>query len=89
MDGLLQIRFGMSKKDDNIYVYVHFLDMGPSDSPRANMLMIERQDIIEMFEQSTHTETIAYELSEMSPEKFFPMDGALDEEDSAYILFRV
>ena len=89
MDGLLQIRFGMSEKDDDIYVYVHFLDIGPSDSPRANMLMIERQDIIEMFEQSTHTETIAYELSEMSPEKFFPMDGALDDQESTYILFKV
>ena len=79
----------MSEKDDDIYVYVHFLDMGPSDSPRANMLMIERQDIIEMFEQSTHTETIAYELSGDSPEKFFPMDGALEEQDSTYILFKV
>tara|TARA_B100000123_G_scaffold271452_1_gene251353 strand:+ start:2697 stop:2936 length:240 start_codon:yes stop_codon:yes gene_type:complete len=79
----------MSEKDDDIYVYVHFLDMGPSDSPRANMLMIERQDIIEMFEQSTHTETIAYELSGDSPEQFFPMDGALDEQDSTYILFKV
>ena len=79
----------MSKKDDDIYVYVHFLDMGPSDSPRANMLMIERQDIIEMFEHSTHTETIAYELSEMDPEKFFPMDGASDDQESTYILFKV
>ena len=79
----------MSEKDDDIYVYVHFLDIGPSDSPRANMLMIERQDIIEMFEQSTNTETIAYELSGDNPEKFFPMDGALDEQDSNYILFKV
>ena len=36
----------MSEKDD-IYVYVHFLDMGPTSSPRANMLMIEREDISE------------------------------------------
>ena len=79
----------MSEKDDNIYVYVHFLDIGPSNSPRANMLMIERQDIIEMFEQSTHTETMEYELSGDSPEKFFPMDGAMDEQDSTYILFKV
>ena len=79
----------MSEKDDDIYVYVHFLDIGPSDSPRANMLMIERQDIIEMFETSTHTETIAYELSEMDPKDFFPMDGAIDDKESTYILFRI
>ena len=79
----------MSDKDDDIYVYVHFLDMGPSNSPRANMLMIEKQDIIEMFEQSTHTETMTYELSGNKPEEFFPMDGALDEKESTYILFKV
>ena len=89
MDGLLQVRFEMSEKDDDIYVYVHFLDIGSSDSPRANMLMVEKQDIVDMFEASTHTETIAYELSEMDPEKFFPMDGSLDEEESTYILFKV
>ena len=79
----------MSEKDDDIYVYVHFLDIGVKDSPRANMLMIERQDIIDMFEQSTHTETMTYELSGMSSEKFFPMDGSLDEQESTYILFKV
>tara|TARA_B100000073_G_C23351158_1_gene418922 strand:- start:25 stop:264 length:240 start_codon:yes stop_codon:yes gene_type:complete len=79
----------MPKKQEDIYVYVHYVDIGASSSPRANMLMIERQDIIDMFETSTHTETIAYELSEMSPEKFFPMDGALDDEDSTYVLFRI
>ncbi len=79
----------MSNKDDDIYVYVHFLDVGPSDSPRANMLMIERQDIIEMFEQSTRTETMAYELSGEKPEEFFPVDGSIDEQESTYILFKV
>jgi hypothetical protein len=79
----------MSNKDDDIYVYVHFLDVGPSDSPRANMLMIERQDIIEMFEQSTRTETMAYELSGEKPQEFFPVDGSIDEQESTYILFKV
>ena len=79
----------MSEKDDDIYVYVHFLDMGASSSPRANMLMIERQDIIEMFENSTHTEIMAYELSGDKPEEFFPMDGSLEEQESTYILFKV
>ena len=79
----------MSEKNDDIYVYIHFLDMGASSSPRANMLMIEKQDIIDMFEASTHSEIIAYELSEMSPEKFFPMDGVVDEDESTYILFKV
>jgi len=79
----------MSEKDDDIYVYVHFLDMGPSNSPRANMLMIEREDIIEMFEQSSRSEQMAYELSGYNPDEFFPMDGALDEQESTYILFKV
>ena len=79
----------MSEKDDDIYVYVHFLDMGPSSSPRANMLMIEREDIIEMFEQSSRSEQMAYELSGDNPDEFFPMDGALDEQESTYILFKV
>ncbi len=79
----------MSEKDDNIYVYVHFLDMGPSNSPRANMLMIEREDIIEMFEQSTRSEQMAYELSGGNPDEFFPMDGISDEQESTYILFKV
>jgi len=79
----------MPKKEDDIYVYVHFVDIGASSSPRANMLMIERQDIIDMFETSTHSETIAYDLSGMKPKDFFPMDGALDEQESTYILFKV
>lgn len=78
----------MSEKDD-IYVYVHFLDMGPTSSPRANMLMIEREDIIEMFEHTTQSEKMAYELSGEKPEEFFPMDGLLDEQESTYILFRI
>jgi len=76
-------------KDEEIYVYVHFLDMGNANSPRANMLMIEKQDIIEMFEESTKSETMAYELSGAKPEEFFPMDGSLDEQESTYILFKV
>ena len=79
----------MPEKDDDIYVYVHFLDIGANDSPRANMLMIEKQDIVDMFEASTHSETVAYGLSGMKPEDFFPMDGVVDEEESAYILFKV
>jgi|TARA_B100000073_G_scaffold347002_1_gene359969 hypothetical protein len=79
----------MSEQDDEIYVYVHFLDIGASDSPRANMLMIEKQDIVDMFEASTHSETVAYELSGMKPEDFFPMDGVVDEQESTYILFKV
>ena len=43
----------MPKKQEDIYVYVHYVDIGASSSPRANMLMIERQDIIDMFETST------------------------------------
>lgn len=79
----------MPKKEEDIYVYVHFVDIGASSSPRANMLMIERQDIIDMFEASTKSETVAYELSGMDPEEFFPMDGESDEEESTYILFKV
>ena len=79
----------MGKEEQDIYVYVHFLDIGNASSPRANMLMIERQDIIEMFQESTKTEIAAYELSGMKPEEFFPMDGISDEEESTYILFKV
>ena len=79
----------MPKKEEDIYVYVHFVNIGATSSPRANMLMIERQDIIDMFKTSTHSEKIAYELSGMKPEDFFPMDGALDEQESTYILFKV
>tara|TARA_B000000557_G_scaffold86626_1_gene69848 strand:- start:1386 stop:1622 length:237 start_codon:yes stop_codon:yes gene_type:complete len=76
-------------KEEDIYVYVHFLDIGNASSPRANMLMIEKQDIIEMFQESTKSEITAYELSGMKPDEFFPMDGASDEQESTYILFKV
>ena len=79
----------MPKKEEDIYVYVHFIDIGNSNSPRANMLMIERQDIIEMFDESSYSETMAYEVSGMKPEEFFPMDGSVKEEESNYILFKV
>ena len=78
----------MSKKDDDIYVYVHFVDIGRVKSPRANMLMIEKQDIVDMFTASTENEIAEYEKSE-NKESFFPLDGWDDEEESTYILFRV
>jgi len=79
----------MSKEEENIYVYVHFLDVGNANSSRANMLMIEKQDVIEMFQESTKSEQTAYELSGMKPDEFFPMDGEIDESESTYILFKV
>ena len=53
------------------------------------MLFVEREDIFEMFEHTTQSEKISYELSEGTPEEFFPMDGLLDEQESSYILFKV
>lgn len=79
----------MAKEEENIYLYVHFIDIGNVNSPRANMLMIEKQDIIEMFEESTKSETMAYELSGENPEDFFPLDGLDDDGESMYVLFRI
>ena len=73
----------MSKKEEDIYVYVHFVDIGNVDSPRANMLMIEKQDILEMFEESTRGEIMTYELSEMESDNFFPLDGSIDDDESS------
>lgn len=79
----------MSKKEEDIYVYVHFVDIGNVDSPRANMLMIEKQDILEMFEESTRGEIMTYELSEMESDNFFPLDGSIDDDESSFVLFRI
>lgn len=78
----------MTKPENDIYVYVHFVDIGRTKSPRANMLMIEKQDIVDMFTASTENEIAEYEKSE-NKESFFPLDGWDDEEESTYILFRV
>lgn len=79
----------MAKEEEDIYLYVHFIDIGNVNSQRANMLMIEKQDIIEMFEESTKSETMAYELSGENPEDFFPLDGSVEGEESMYVLFRI
>ncbi len=79
----------MPKEEEDIYVYVHFVDIGNVNSPRANMLMIEKQDIFEMFEESTRGEIMSYELSEMSSEEFFPLDGLIETDEVEFVLFRI
>lgn len=78
----------MPKPENDIYVYVHFVDIGRTNSPRANMLMIEKQDIVDMFTAATQNEIEEYKNSE-NKESFFPLDGWDDEEESSYILFRI
>ncbi len=78
----------MSKPENDIYVYVHFVDIGRTKSPRANMLMIEKQDIVDMFTTATENEIEEYKNSEKK-ESFFPLDGWDDEQDSTYVLFRI
>ncbi len=52
------------------------------------MLMIEKQDIVDMFTAATQNEIEEYKNSE-NKESFFPLDGWDDEEESRYILFRI
>tara|TARA_B100001094_G_scaffold134218_1_gene130007 strand:+ start:4999 stop:5235 length:237 start_codon:yes stop_codon:yes gene_type:complete len=78
----------VSKPENDIYVYVHFVDIGRTKSPRANMLMIEKQDIVDMFTTATENEIEEYKNSEKK-ESFFPLDGWDDEQDSTYVLFRI
>lgn len=79
----------MNEEKTDIYIYSHFVNIGPTQSHRANMIMIEKQDIFDMFDESTISEIEEYEKSGMSINDFFPLDGIEFEEDVHYVLFRL